>query len=94
MRRFVIILVLTIVAFGLINLTTAKIERHFDGNDTYGYPLTFYTKLGGKCQPCPDSLSQTNYLNLLVDLSFGLVVGVVTGGLIEAVRKQFRTSSE
>lgn len=51
MKKLLIISVLTIVVFGAVTIYTAKIETPFDGNDTYGFPLTYFIRFSGECAP-------------------------------------------
>jgi LPXTG-motif cell wall-anchored protein len=72
---------------------TAKIETPFDGNDTYGYPLTFHTKYGGKRDPKPVNSGFINYWNLLADIAFSLIGGLVVSASIYIVRKKRKTKN-
>lgn len=80
MKKNVIILLLTKVVFGLLTILTASIKTPADGNDTYGFPFTFYTKIGGMVDPSPtspDDLIRKNYFFLVLDLAFALLTSVI-----------------
>lgn len=73
MKKYLILIILTLVIFGLLTFSTAQIETPADGDDKYGFPLTYYTKIGGMIYPAPSSesdLIRKNYLFLLVDIGF------------------------
>ena len=73
MKRVFRISMLIILLFSAVVLLTAKEESSFDGNDVYGFPLTFFTEysgmVAGGARP-----SDFNFLNFIIDL---LPVGVL-----------------
>ncbi len=77
MRKYIEVFVLTFIVFATLTLATAKIETPFDGHDTYGFPFTFFTKFSGMCMPCPPNPTETNYLNLLIDILVSLIFGFI-----------------
>ncbi|CAM3736656.1 hypothetical protein MUGA111182_06285 [Mucilaginibacter galii] len=79
MKRFSTICLLTVAFFGVITLLTAKVETPFDGDDTYGFPLTFFKKFGGMTFPHPSVESETYYLPLFVDVLVTFVLAFVIG---------------
>lgn len=77
MKKYFIIPALTIIVFIASTLATAKIETPVDGNDTYGFPLTFHEKFSGMCDPCPPNPSETNYWYLGIDITFCFLTALV-----------------
>ena len=73
MKRAFRISILIILLFAVVVIITAKEERSIDGNDVYGFPLTFFTEysgmVAGGARP-----SDFNFLNFIIDL---LPVGVL-----------------
>ena len=78
MRKFLPLFVLTIIVFGILTISTAKIETPFDGNDTYGFPLTFFIRFSGMCSPCPPNPTETFYLKLVVDITVAFLFAVIS----------------
>ena len=93
MKIILTILLLTAICFISLTVFTAKIETPFDGNDTYGYPLTFHTEYGGKRDPRPVNSGATNYWNLVVDIGFSLIGGLIVSAGIYAMKKKFVTKN-
>ena len=77
MKKYLALFILTILVFGTVTFSTAKIETPFDGNDTYGFPMTFFIRFSGMCSPCPPNATETFYLKLLVDILFAIVTAVI-----------------
>jgi ABC-type phosphate/phosphonate transport system permease subunit len=77
MRKLLIILVLTILIFGILTITTAKFESASDGNDTMGFPLTYFIGFGGKRFPYPPKPTETNYWKLLLDILFAAFIAIL-----------------
>jgi hypothetical protein len=69
MKKYLALGILTIILFGTLTISTAKIETPFDGNNTYGFPLTFLIRLGGKRFPNPENWTEIFYFKLLVDIA-------------------------
>jgi len=67
MKRIIRVLIFIVLIFSVVVLLTAKIESSFDGNDFYGYPLTFLTEYSGMIKGPPLSPS-FSFLNLVIDL--------------------------
>jgi len=61
-----------------------KIETPFDGNDTYGFPLTFYIKWSGMCFKCPEKPTETYYEYLLIDIA---IAGLFSFGILKLISK-------
>ena len=69
MKKVIRILIYTVLIFAAVVLPTAKLERAFDGNDNYGYPLTFFTEYSGMvADPGANPTSSFKFLNLIIDL--------------------------
>ena len=77
MKYGLIILGLTVVIFLILTFSTAEVETPFDGDDTYGFPLTFFIRFSGMCKPCPPNETETFYLKLLVDILFALLLAIL-----------------
>lgn len=75
MRKLLIIIGLTALIFGILTLTTAKYDSISDGNDTMGFPLTYFISFGGKRDFYPPD--QTYYWKLLLDILFAAFVAVL-----------------
>lgn len=90
MKRFFIIFLLSIISFTLLTIKSARIESHFDGNDTYGFPLTFYTKFSSMCVDCPGPKYEIHYLNLVADFAVAVLVGIATWRIILIFMKQLK----
>ncbi|MDB5208294.1 MAG: hypothetical protein JWR72_3369 [Flavisolibacter sp.] len=87
MRKTFKILIATIFVFMVLTLVTMKEEASFDGDNTYGFPLTFHIQYSGMCDPCPESPTSTNFLKMLIDLILALVMGIVLIEVIDFVLK-------
>ncbi len=77
MRKTFKILTATIVVFMVLTLLTMKEEIPFDGDNTYGFPLTFHIQYSAMCDPWPESPTSTNFLKMFIDLILALVMGIV-----------------
>ncbi len=88
MKKPIIISLISLVVFTILSLTTAKWETMVDGNDTVGYPMTFYTKFSGMCFDCPPEPYKINYLNLTVDLLLAGLIGLAIFVSIEKLKKR------
>ena len=75
MKKILVICVSTILLLGGLTMFTAKIETPFDGNDTYGFPLTFYKVYGGK----RDIISPNEFsiMKLVIDVIIALSISVI-----------------
>jgi hypothetical protein len=77
MKKYLALCILTIIVFGALTISTAKIETPFDGNDTYGFPLTFFIRFSGMCSPCPPNPTETFYLKLLGDVAVAFLIAII-----------------
>jgi len=77
MKKALLFLGLTTFVFVAITLSTSKIETPFDGDDTYGFPVTYFIRFSGMCDPCPPNPTETYYLKLLVDILFAAGIAAV-----------------
>ena len=82
--------ILSIVIFILLTLGSAKIETPFDGNDTIGFPLTFYFQNSGECDPCPANPIQVYYFYLLIDI----ITATIISALIWKLWLKIKSKSE
>jgi hypothetical protein len=90
MRKLLIILALTILIFGILTITTAKNEAMFDGDDTMGFPLTYFIYLGGKRDPYPSNPTETYYWKLLLDILFAAFIAVLGLTIFTKVRARLK----
>jgi len=74
-RTFSVMLFACII-FIILTIVTSSLKSPSDGNDLFGFPLTFYTYLGGKKIIEPESRIIMNYYNLLVDIGFVIVLSL------------------
>lgn len=88
MKKAILISIISLVVFTILSLTTAKWETMVDGNDTVGFPMTFYTKFSGMCFDCPPKPYKINYLNLTVDVLFAGLIGFVILTGIDKIKKR------
>lgn len=77
MKKYLALCILTIIVFGILIISTAKIETPFDGNDTFGFPLTFLIRLGGKHFSNSENLTEIFYFKLLVDIAFAFLLAII-----------------
>ena len=77
MKKYLALCILTITVFGTLTISTAKIETPFDGNDTYGFPLTFLIRLSGKRFPNPENWTEIFYFKLLVDIAVAFLLAIL-----------------
>lgn len=77
MKKYLALCILTIIVFGTLTISTAKIETPFDGNNTYGFPLTFLIQLGGKRFPNPENWTEIFYFKLLVDITVAFLLAIL-----------------
>lgn len=74
----------------MLTILTAKIETLFDGDDTYGFPLTFFNSLGGKRFPNQTNWSKVFYFNLLIDFIVALIIAIAIRALYVILKKNWR----
>ena len=68
-------------------LITGVFSSFSDGNNTIGFPFTFYQYLGGKRFPEPESRHLFNAFLLVADLLIVSVVSVSVGFVFQKVRR-------
>ena len=56
MKKYLALCILTIIIFRALTISTAKIDTAFYGDDSYGFPLTYFIRFGGMCSPCPPAI--------------------------------------
>jgi hypothetical protein len=93
MKKYITISLLTAGLFITLTLKTATLKGGSDGDDTYGFPLTFYIRYSGMCDPCPPN-PQTMSVNtwpLIIDIvvSFigALLIWKIIYKIISSIRK-------
>jgi hypothetical protein len=89
-KKYIALCILTIIIFAALNISTATFETATDGNDTYGFPLTFLTRLGGKRFPNPAYGTEISYLNLLIDLAVAFLLAIIARAIYTKLRKTSR----
>ena len=75
MKKVLLISMLSLATFVTATLATAKIETPFDGDDTYGYPFTFFVRFSGMCNRCPPNPTEIKFTALLIDLALAITAG-------------------
>jgi hypothetical protein len=89
MRKLLIIPGLTALVFGVITFTTANYDSMSDGNDTLGFPLTYYIYFGGKMDVYPPDLTEIYYWKLVLDILFAAFVAVLGRMIFFRVKNRF-----
>ena len=87
MKKYLVICILTIIIFGTLTILTAKIETSFDGDNTFGFPLTFLIRLGGKHFPIPESWTEISYYKLFVDIAIAFLFAIIVWTVYTKLRK-------
>ncbi len=87
-KRVFKVFILLLSVFFIITVLSEKAESMNDGNDTYGFPFTFYTYLGGKRIPEPPSREIYNYMNLLIDIAFASLVAFGNSFIFNLVKRR------
>jgi hypothetical protein len=90
MKKLLIILALTVLIFGILTIATAKFESVSDGNDTMGFPLTWFIGFGGKRDPVPPNPTETYYWKLLLDVLFAAVITVLGRAIFVNVKNRLK----
>jgi hypothetical protein len=75
MKKYWTLFTLTVIIFATITISTAKIETPSDGNDTYGFPLTFLEIYGGKRDYYPDN--DFSFLTFGFDILTTLIITII-----------------
>lgn len=84
------IIILSVILFFTLTFLTMRIETTFDGNDTLGFPFTFFIKYGGKSTHFTPSSTETYYSYLFLDMLFS---GLLSLGIWKLYRK-FKSRSK
>lgn len=87
MKKYVAFCILSIVIFLILTVSTAKIDTPSDGNDSFGFPLTFFIRFGGKRLNQLTQLSEIFYLNLLIDVVVALIIATLIWTVYVMLRK-------
>ncbi len=90
MKNSIRILIIFLILFLIITLVTSNFNRSSCGNDTVGFPFTFYTYYGGKMSVEPASREQFNFAFLFFDISIVLIVSILVNSLFLKRRKLFK----
>jgi len=85
-KKYLQIAVSSFLSFLVLTFSTATIETASDGNDTYGFPFTFFKRLGGKCSPCPPSPAETNYWHLSIDIIVSVLLGFAVWAIYSNIK--------
>jgi hypothetical protein len=91
-KNYLAVCILTIVVFGTLTISTAKIETPIDGIDTYGFPLTFFIRNDGMCLPCLTEPTETYYWKLLVDIAVAFLLSIIIWFFYTKLRKRWRVT--
>lgn len=88
MKRILSILGWTMLVFVVLTVLTAKIESPSDGNNTFGFPLTFFKEYGGKrSYLLPNEFS---VWKLLFDISCSVLMVLISGPIFKRLKTRFR----
>jgi hypothetical protein len=87
MKKYLPLCILTIIIFGTLTISTAKIEQPTDGEDTYGFPLTFFIRHSLMCSPCAPNPTEIFYLELLVDIAVAFLLSIIIWIFYTKLRK-------
>jgi len=90
MRKLLTIAGLTALIFGILTISTAQNDSMSDGNDTMGFPFTYYIYHGGKMDVYPPDLTETYYWKLLLDILFAAFLAVLGWTIFFKVSNRFR----
>jgi hypothetical protein len=94
MKKYLVISTLTIVIFGALTILTSKNGVAFDGNDAYGFPFIFFTKLGGKRLPGAGNGTEFFYFKLLLDIIVALLIAMIIWFVFLKLKKMTGKKSE
>ena len=86
MKIKTIVAICTIVCI-VTFLITGVFSSFSDGNNSLGFPFTFYQYIGGKRFPEPESRHRFNALLLVADLLIVSVVSVSVGFVFQKARR-------
>lgn len=89
MKKYVAFCILSIVIFLILTVSTAKIDTPSDGNDSFGFPLTFLIRFGGKRLNPLTKFSEIFYLNLLMDVVVTLIIATLIWTVYVILRKNW-----
>ena len=89
MKKYFALSILTIIIFGTLTISTAKIETPFDGDDTFGFPLTFLIRLGGKRFPIPENWTEIFYSKLFFDIAVAFLLAIIVWTVYTKLRKNY-----
>ncbi|MDI9364229.1 MAG: hypothetical protein QM541_04705 [Flavobacterium sp.] len=89
MRKLITLFILTAIVLGTVTISTSKVETPFDGNDTYGFPLTFFIRFSKMCKPCPANGSEIFYLKLSLDILIAFIIALIIWTGYKKVEKDF-----
>jgi hypothetical protein len=90
MRKLFIILGLTVLVFAVLTITTAKSESAADGDDTMGFPLTWYINVGGKRDFYPPNSIEIYYWKLLLDILFAACIALLGLAIFAQVKNRLK----
>ncbi len=93
MKKDLTELLLAVLSVVTLTLFTAKLASASDGNNTYGFPFTFYTRFGGKRFPPILKNSEMNYVNLLADIGLSFIVGLLFWKIFQFVMSKQQKNS-
>ncbi|POY34632.1 hypothetical protein C3K47_19280 [Solitalea longa] len=80
--KIIRLLIILIVLFLLTILALSTFNSPSDGNDSFGFPFTFYTYLGGKRSPEPLTRHDLNISMLVLDILILATVSFILENLL------------
>ncbi|MBO9202475.1 MULTISPECIES: hypothetical protein [Niastella] len=85
-KSLLILSIFTIILFGYLTITTAELKGASDGDDNYGFPLTFFNRVNG-CDPCPPDSDLTTFYfwPLIADLLFAATISLLAWAVLSKI---------
>ena len=91
MKRAFRISILLILLFAALVILTAKEGIQADGNNLYGFPLTFLTEYGGLGPEI--RTSRFNFFNLVIDLLPVTILAILIERAVSAIVEKVKSKS-
>lgn len=90
MKKILILFGLTVIVFLGLMLLTSHIETPFDGNNTYGFPLTFCKVFGGKRLYYPPN--EFSILKFIFDILCAFLISFIGITIFKRLKPQSKES--
>nr|WP_199003160.1 hypothetical protein [Flavobacterium sp. ASV13] len=77
MKKIITIGALGAIIFAALTFLTANLGSRYDGNDEYGFPVTFFICYGGMEPPPPSAeITTIFYFNLAFDIVICIILAI------------------